>query len=176
MRKDESGGTNLAEITGTSHKVLVTGAAGFIGAHLVNRLLSDGYLVTGIDNLNNYYDPRLKVARLKRLCESPGFEFCHLDIADRTAVESVFRSSSFEAVLHLAAQAGVRYSLSNPQAYVDSNLVGFVNIIEGVRHQQCPHFIFASSSSVYGFEHESPLLRRRPDRSSDKSLCCYEKE
>ena len=127
-------------------RVLVTGAAGFIGAHLVHRLLADGLEVVGVDNLNNYYDPRLKHARLRKLCIGPRFWFIPLDLADRAGVESLFRKGEFEAVIHLAAQAGVRHSITNPEEYVASNLVGFVNVLEGVRACSCRHFVFASSS------------------------------
>jgi UDP-glucuronate 4-epimerase len=110
-------------------RILVTGAAGFIGAHLVQRLLADGYEVVGVDNLNNYYDPRLKDARLRKLCMGPRFWFFPLDLADRARVESLFRNGDFEAVVHLAAQAGVQRSLTSPEEYVASNLVGFVNVL-----------------------------------------------
>jgi UDP-glucuronate 4-epimerase len=138
-------------------RVLVTGAAGFIGAHLVNRLLADGFEVVGVDNLNNYYDPRLKDARLRRLCMGPRFWFFPLDLADKSRVESLFRDGNFDAVIHLAAQAGIRYSITNPEEYVASNLVGFVNVMEGVRACSCGHFIFASSSSVYGTNNQVPF-------------------
>jgi UDP-glucuronate 4-epimerase len=138
-------------------RVLVTGAAGFIGAHLVHRLLADGFEVIGVDSLNNYYDPRLKEARLRKLCIGPRFWFIPLDLADREGVNSLFRDGDFEAVVHLAAQAGVRYSISNPEDYVASNLVGFVNVLEGVRACSCRHFVFASSSSVYGSSTKMPL-------------------
>ena len=131
-------------------KVLVTGAAGFIGMHVAERLLARGDAVVGLDNLNDYYDPQLKLSRLARLQATPGFEFVRADIADRAAIASLFEQGGFDRVVHLAAQAGVRYSLINPHAYVDSNLVGFVNILEGCRHHKVAHLAYASSSSVYG--------------------------
>ncbi|MDR3212415.1 MAG: NAD-dependent epimerase [Azoarcus sp.] len=131
-------------------KVLVTGAAGFIGMHTTERLLARGDEVVGIDNLNDYYDPRLKESRLERLRPSPRFRFVKLDVAGRTGVERLFTEEKFDRVVHLAAQAGVRYSLQNPHAYADSNLVGFVNILEGCRHGGVRHLVYASSSSVYG--------------------------
>jgi UDP-glucuronate 4-epimerase len=143
-------------------RVLVTGAAGFIGAHLVHRLLADGFEVVGVDNLNNYYDPRLKDARLRKLCIGPRFWFIPLDLADREGVESLFRKGEFEAVIHLAAQAGVRHSITNPEEYVASNLVGFVNVLEGVRACACHHFVFASSSSVYGSHNRIPFAEEDP--------------
>ncbi len=131
-------------------KVLVTGAAGFIGMHVAERLLARGDAVVGLDNLNDYYDPQLKLSRLARLRATPGFEFVKADIADRAAIASLFEQGGFDRVVHLAAQAGVRYSLINPHAYVESNLVGFVNILEGCRHHKVAHLAYASSSSVYG--------------------------
>ena len=131
-------------------KVLVTGAAGFIGMHVAERLLARGDTVVGLDNLNDYYDPQLKLSRLARLQATPGFEFVRADIADRAAIASLFEQGGFDRVVHLAAQAGVRYSLINPHAYVESNLVGFVNILEGCRHHKVAHLAYASSSSVYG--------------------------
>jgi UDP-glucuronate 4-epimerase len=151
-------------------RVLVTGAAGFIGAHLVHRLLADGFEVIGVDNLNNYYDPRLKEARLRKLCMGPRFWFIPLDLADREGVNSLFRDGDFEAVVHLAAQAGVRYSISNPEDYVSSNLVAFVNVLEGVRACLCRHFVFASSSSVYGSSNKMPLVE---DDSTDCPISLY---
>jgi UDP-glucuronate 4-epimerase len=146
-------------------RILVTGAAGFIGAHLVRRLLADGFEVVGVDNLNNYYDPRLKDARLRKLCIGPRFWFIPLDLADRDGVESLFRKGEFEAVIHLAAQAGVRHSITNPEEYVASNLVGFVNVLEGVRACACRHFVFASSSSVYGAHNRIPFAEEDPTDS-----------
>lgn len=129
--------------------ILVTGAAGFIGYHLCRRLLDHGCQVVGLDNLNDYYDPNLKQARLARLQE-PNFVFHRLDLADRQGVADLFVRHRFAVVVHLAAQAGVRYSLINPHAYIDSNIVGFLNILEGCRHYGVGHLVFASSSSVYG--------------------------
>src|ERR1700728_3657223 len=138
-------------------RILVTGAAGFIGAHVVRRLLEDGFEVVGVDNLNNYYDPRLKDARLRKLCIGPKFWFFPLDLADKLRVESLFRRGEFEAVIHLAAQPGIRRSITNPDEYVASNLVSFVNVLEGIRSCLCRHFIFASSSSVYGAQNTTPF-------------------
>jgi UDP-glucuronate 4-epimerase len=151
-------------------RILVTGAAGFIGAHLVRRLLADGFEVVGVDNLNNYYDPRLKDARLRKLCMGPRFWFFPLDLADRSRVESLFHNGDFEAVIHLAAQAGVRHSITNPDEYVASNLVGFVNVLEGVRACSCRHFVFASSSSVYGSNNKIPFTE---EDSTDFPVSLY---
>lgn len=130
--------------------VLVTGVAGFIGYHFAKRLLDAGHRVYGIDNLNDYYDPQLKRDRLKRIQDDPNFTFQQLDIADRPGTAKLFADHFFERVVHLAAQAGVRYSIDNPHAYVDANLVGMVNVLEGCRHAGVPHLVYASSSSVYG--------------------------
>src|SRR5262245_59830924 len=130
--------------------ILVTGAAGFIGFHLAGRLLADGHAVVGLDNLSNYYDPSLKQARLDRLTRHPAFAFERVDAADRDAMTEVFRTHRPISVVHLAAQAGVRYSLVNPRAYVDANVVGFLNVLEGCRQQEIQHLVFASSSCVYG--------------------------
>ena len=138
-------------------KVLVTGAAGFIGSAVARRLLGRGDEVIGLDNLNDYYDPRLKEARLARLTPHPGFRFVKLDVADRAGMERLFAEEKFDRVIHLAAQAGVRYSLENPHAYVDSNLVGFMNILEGCRHAKVEHLVYASSSSVYGGNTKMPF-------------------
>lgn len=138
-------------------KILVTGAAGFIGFHLTQRLLERGDEVVGLDNLNDYYDVTLKKARLEQLEAKPNFSFHRLDLADREGMARLFAQSSFDKVVHLAAQAGVRYSLKNPHAYVDSNLVGFVNILEGCRHTNIQHLVFASSSSVYGANTKIPF-------------------
>ena len=132
------------------NKILVTGAAGFIGYHTCVRLLASGLEVVGIDNLNDYYDVTLKEARLTRLQGVRNFSFQRLDLADRSGMEELFSSQKFDTVIHLAAQAGVRYSIQNPHAYIDSNLVGFINILEGCRHHQVQHLTYASSSSVYG--------------------------
>ncbi len=131
-------------------KVLVTGAAGFIGFHLSRRLLERGDEVVGFDSVNDYYDVSLKEARLALLASYPRFHFVRGNLADRPAVEQLFAAHAFDRVVNLAAQAGVRYSLKNPHAYVDSNLTGFVNILEGCRHARTPHLTYASSSSVYG--------------------------
>lgn len=138
-------------------KILVTGAAGFIGFHLAKRLLSAGWNVVGLDNINDYYDPFLKQARLSRLLPEAAFSFVLLDLADRSAISALFKEHSFDVVVHLAAQAGVRYSIKNPHTYVDSNIVGFVNILEGCRHGKVRHLVFASSSSVYGANTAMPF-------------------
>ena len=137
--------------------ILVTGAAGFIGFHVARQLLESGSDVIGLDNLNAYYDPKLKNARLVELGKYPGFRFAKLDLADRAAVAALFSEHRFPHVVHLAAQAGVRYSLIDPHAYVDANLVGFTNILEGCRHNGCRHLLFASSSSVYGGNTHMPF-------------------
>jgi UDP-glucuronate 4-epimerase len=138
-------------------KVLVTGAAGFIGSTLSIRLLERGDEVIGIDNLNDYYDVNLKLARLERLKNYERFKFVKLEIADRAAVEALFAREGFQRVMHLAAQAGVRYSITNPHAYIDSNIVGFINILEGCRHNAVEHLAYASSSSVYGANTNMPF-------------------
>ena len=137
--------------------ILVTGAAGFIGYHVARRLLQSGKAVVGLDNLNAYYDPKLKDARLAELAKFPGFEFVKLDLADRAGMARLFTMRRFPYVVHLAAQAGVRHSLVDPHAYIDSNIVGFTNILEGCRHHGCKHLLFASSSSVYGSNTEMPF-------------------
>ena len=138
-------------------KILVTGVAGFIGSTLALRLLERGDTVCGIDNMNDYYDVRLKEARLQRIKDHRHFEFQKLDIIDREAMAELFQKQKFDAVMHLAAQAGVRYSITNPQSYIDSNLVGFGNILEGCRHSGVKHLAFASSSSVYGANTKLPF-------------------
>lgn len=141
-------------------KVLVTGAAGFIGFHLTLALLERDDEVVGIDNLNDYYDPALKQLRLDEIAKHPkcsNFEFIKADISDRVFMEQLFADNSFDVVVNLAAQAGVRYSLENPHAYVESNLVGFVNILEGCRHSKVKHLVYASSSSVYGMNVKQPF-------------------
>ncbi len=138
-------------------RVLLTGAAGFIGFHVAQRLLARGDEVIGLDNRSPYYDVALKDARLAILRDAPGFTFHEMDLADRPAVAALFEESAPEAVVHLAAQAGVRYSLENPAAYVDANLVGFVNVLEGCRHGKVGHLVYASSSSVYGANTRVPF-------------------
>lgn len=138
-------------------KILVTGAAGFIGFHLSRRLLAEGNAVCGLDNLNPYYDVTLKEARLKIIEKHPDFSFVRADLSDRAAMEKLFAKNNFDIVVNLAAQAGVRYSLTNPHAYVESNLVGFMNILEGCRHSRVKHLLFASSSSVYGANTRMPF-------------------
>jgi len=138
-------------------KILVTGAAGFIGFHTSKVLLDRGDQVVGLDNMSPYYDVNLKKARLDLLRKRNGFSFVEADLADRTAIEELFRNEKFDRVINLAAQAGVRYSLENPHAYVDSNLVGFLNVLEGCRHNGVEHLVFASSSSVYGSNTQKPF-------------------
>ena len=138
-------------------KILVTGAAGFIGMHVCQRLLARNDEVVGVDNINDYYDVGLKEARLARLQALSGFHFVRRDVAERDGMAALFAETRPERVVHLAAQAGVRYSLKNPHAYVDSNLVGFVNILEGCRHQEVGHLVYASSSSVYGGNTRMPF-------------------
>lgn len=141
-------------------KVLVTGAAGFIGFHVAKTLLTRGDTVVGIDNINDYYDVKLKEGRLDALANHPlseNFTFIKMDIADRQKMDLLFIESAFDKVVHLAAQAGVRYSIENPHAYVDSNLIGFMNILEGCRHNKIKHLVYASSSSVYGSNETTPF-------------------
>lgn len=138
-------------------RILVTGVAGFIGSHTALRLLARGDRVLGIDNLNDYYDVNLKKMRLARLSGQVGFEFIEMDISDRPAMAALFARQKIDRVVHLAAQAGVRYSIENPHAYVDSNLVGFVNVLEGCRHAEVAHLVYASSSSVYGANERLPF-------------------
>ena len=147
----------LKFIWGKMANLLVTGVAGFVGFHLCQRLLDRGDTIIGIDNLNDYYDVSLKQARLEQLKNRSGFSFKKLDLADREGINQLFAQGNFEQVAHLAAQAGVRYSLKNPYAYVDSNLVGFLNILEGCRHSQIQHLVYASSSSVYGANKKIPF-------------------
>lgn len=151
-------------------KYLVTGAAGFIGFYVSQRLLAAGHSVVGIDNLNDYYDVSLKLARLAQLENKDGFEFIKLDLADREGMAALFAGHRFERVIHLAAQAGVRYSIENPLAYADSNLVGFVNILEGCRHNKVGHLLYASSSSVYGLNKKQPFST---DDSVDHPVSLY---
>lgn len=138
-------------------KILVTGAAGFIGFHLSMRLLARGDEVVGLDNLNDYYSVQLKLDRLAQLETLPGFRFVKMDLADREGMTELFAAERFDKVVNLAAQAGVRYSIQNPHAYVDSNLVGFVNVLEGCRNNGVQHLVYASSSSVYGMNTEMPF-------------------
>ncbi|MBX9778445.1 MAG: NAD-dependent epimerase [Xanthobacteraceae bacterium] len=139
------------------NSILVTGAAGFIGMHVAQRLLAGGATVVGVDNLNSYYDPRLKQARLDELARHPGFRFEKVELADRNDVKRLFAADGFARVVHLAAQAGVRHSLVDPYPYADSNLMGFLNILEGCRHTGCQHLLYASSSSVYGANTRVPF-------------------
>ena len=138
-------------------KVLVTGAAGFIGYHTSERLLARGDEVVGLDNLNDYYDVNLKLARVERLKAKPGFRFVKLDLADRAGMPELFAKERFDRVVHLGAQAGVRYSLENPLAYIDSNVVGTTNVLEGCRHTGVQHLVYASTSSVYGANTKMPF-------------------
>lgn len=149
--------------------VLVTGAGGFLGFHVAHRLLAAGVRVTGVDNLNSYYDPRLKRARLEILERRARFEFHRLDLARRAAAEDFFTGRRFDAIVHLAAQAGVRYSLDHPHTFASSNLTGFLNVLEGARRTNTPHLIYASSSSVYGGE-PAPFS---PDARCDTPLSFY---
>ncbi len=137
--------------------ILVTGAAGFIGFHVARQLLADGRRVVGLDNLDDYYDPALKQSRLDILRAEPRFEFVKADIADRAAIATLFAARKFADVIHLAAQAGVRHSIDHPHAYADANLEGFINVLEGCRHNGCRHLIYASSSSVYGNNSKLPF-------------------
>ncbi|QKN81258.1 NAD-dependent epimerase [Scandinavium goeteborgense] len=150
-------------------KYLVTGAAGFIGFHVSERLLQAGHQVVGIDNLNDYYDVNLKQARLD-LLQKPGFSFHKIDLADRAAMASLFADEKFDRVIHLAAQAGVRYSLENPHAYADANLIGHLNVLEGCRHNKVQHLLYASSSSVYGLNRKMPFST---DDSVDHPVSLY---
>lgn len=138
-------------------KILVTGAAGFIGMHVSQLLLARGDTVVGLDDLNDYYDPQIKRDRLARLTSTAGFKFVQMDVSDRGGMARLFADERFEKVVHLAAQAGVRYSLENPMAYIDSNIVGFTTVLEGCRHNQVQHLVYASSSSVYGGNTRMPF-------------------
>ena len=138
-------------------KYLVTGAAGFIGNFVAERLCDEGHQVVGLDNLNDYYDPKLKFARLDRINHLKEFTFLKMDLGDRTGIADLFENEKFDRVIHLAAQAGVRYSIENPMAYIDSNLVGFATILEGCRHNKVQHLVYASSSSVYGANKKVPF-------------------
>jgi UDP-glucuronate 4-epimerase len=137
--------------------ILVTGAAGFVGFHVARGLLAEGRRVVGLDNLTDYYDPALKQSRLDILRAEPRFEFVKTDLADRAAIATLFAAHKFANVIHLAAQAGVRYSIDHPHAYADANLEGFINVLEGCRHNACRHLIYASSSSVYGNNSKLPF-------------------
>jgi len=139
------------------HAILVTGAAGFIGFHVARRLLADGHDVVGLDNLNEYYDPALKRSRLELLRAEPRFSFVHADLTDRPAMNALFARHRFPTVIHLAAQAGVRHSITHPHTYADANLEGFLNVLEGCRHNECRHLVYASSSSVYGANTKLPF-------------------
>ena len=150
--------------------ILVTGAAGFIGFHVARQLLADGRDVVGLDNLNSYYDPALKHARLNVLRENSRFTFAHADLVDRSAISALFAKHRFPTVVHLAAQVGVRHSISNPHAYVAANLEGFVNVLEGCRHGECRHLLYASSSSVYGANAKLPFSL---DDGSDRPVSFY---
>jgi UDP-glucuronate 4-epimerase len=141
----------------SDHAILVTGAAGFIGFHAARRLLAEGCDVIGLDNLNDYYDPALKRSRLELLRAEPRFSFVQADLADRPLIKALFAQHRFATVIHLAAQAGVRYSIDHPHAYADANLEGFLNVLEGCRHNQCRHLLYASSSSVYGANAKLPF-------------------
>ena len=139
-------------------KYLVTGAAGFIGYHVVKKLCQQGHQVVGIDNINNYYDIKLKHARLSALAPFATFQFIQLDISDRQGIADLFFNEQFDQVIHLAAQAGVRFSIDNPMAYADSNLIGHLTILEGCRHHKVKHLVYASSSSVYGLNSKIPFM------------------
>ncbi|MXP60947.1 NAD-dependent epimerase [Pantoea sp. Taur] len=151
-------------------KFLVTGAAGFIGFHVSQRLLAAGHQVVGIDNLNDYYDVSLKQARLDQILQYPEFIFLKMDLADRQAISSLFAEHAFDRVIHLGAQAGVRYSIDNPHAYADANLIGHLNILEGCRHHKIGHLLYASSSSVYGLNRKMPFST---DDSVDHPISLY---
>jgi UDP-glucuronate 4-epimerase len=154
----------------TADPILVTGAAGFIGFHVARRLVGAGRTVVGLDSLNAYYDPKLKLARLERLASSPGFSFHKLDLADRAGMADLFAAHRFATVVHLGAQAGVRHSLIDPHAYADANLTGFLNVLEGCRHSGCRHLLYASSSSVYGANARLPF---RTTDNVDHPLSLY---
>ncbi len=150
--------------------MLLTGAAGFIGFHVAQKLLARGDEVVGLDNLNDYYDPNLKRARLSMLEQHPKFRFVKMDLADKGGMKALFAREKFPRVIHLAAQAGVRYSLENPQAYIDSNVTGTLNVLEGCRHNNAEHLVFASTSSVYGLNTNMPFT---PHKGVDHPLSLY---
>lgn len=150
--------------------ILVTGAAGFIGFHVTQRLLAAGHQIVGIDNLNDYYDVGLKQSRLDLIAQHPGFTFIKMELADRAAIASLFEQYAFQRVIHLGAQAGVRYSIDNPHAYADANLTGHLNILEGCRHHKIEHLLYASSSSVYGLNRKMPFST---DDSVDHPVSLY---
>jgi UDP-glucuronate 4-epimerase len=151
-------------------KILLTGAAGFIGFHTTQKLLARGDEVVGLDNLNDYYDPNLKRARLSMLEKHPKFRFVKMDLSDKGGMKALFSREKFQRVIHLAAQAGVRYSLENPQAYIDSNVTGTLNVLEGCRYNNAEHLVFASTSSVYGLNTNMPFT---PHRGVDHPLSLY---
>lgn len=151
-------------------KYLVTGAAGFIGFHVAERLLARGHDVVGLDNLNPYYDPNLKLARLARLDGKERFSFVRIDITDRSSMHDLFAREGFNRVIHLAAQAGVRYSVTNPHAYVESNVTGFLHVLEGCRETEVEHLTYASTSSVYGLNADMPFS---PSRGADHPVSLY---
>ena len=153
---------NILKQFDASKRILVTGAAGFIGFHLSRRLLEAGVQVAGIDNLNDYYDPSLKESRLAILRQFPQFTFVKGDIADRDTVEKLFTDFAPDIVVNLAAQAGVRYSIDHPRSYIDSNIIGFFNVLEACRHHPVEHLLFASSSSVYGNQEKTPFATTDP--------------